>query len=104
VWSEPARLAQAKLLFLASLREYTPIADETGFAAVFGSATIGVSLFDRWFVIRRIQIEEELDVLEPRLREHLDRVESTGIPVVDQWLSDLNGQSDSRSQLDRDNN
>jgi len=90
-WFEPQRLAQAKLLFLASLREFTPVADDAGFAAVFGSAVISVALFDRWFVVRRLQVEQELDLLERWLREHLGRVEPTGMPTVDQWLSELSG-------------
>ena len=94
MWFEPQRLAQAKLLFLASLREYTPVADDEGFAAVFGSSAISVALFDRWFVVRRFQIEQELDLLEPRLRDHLDRVESSDIPLVDEWLSELRGRAE----------
>ena len=89
VWFEGQRLAQAKLLFLTSLREYTPVADDTGFAAVFGSRAISVGLFDRWFVIRRFQVDQELDLLTPRLREHLDQIEPPCIPLVDQWLTDL---------------
>src|SRR5262245_23336651 len=51
MWFEPSRLAQTKLLFLASLCQYTPVADSAGFAAVFGSAAISVGLFDRWFTV-----------------------------------------------------
>jgi len=62
------RLVQAKLLFLASLREYDPINDDAEFAAVFGSAVISAGLFDRWFVVRRLGIDDDLDALEGRLR------------------------------------
>jgi hypothetical protein len=91
MWFEPQRLAQAKLLFLASLREYDPIDDDAGFSAVFGSAAISVELFDRWFLIRRLGVDDDLDSLEGRLRAVIDRVVPPGIPLVDEWLLELHG-------------
>ena len=86
-WLHADRVAQAKMLFLASLREYDAVADDTGFAAVFESAVVGVGLFDRWFVARRLEVEQELELLVGRLREPGLRVEPSGRPVVDRWLS-----------------
>jgi hypothetical protein len=93
MWFEPQRLAQAKLLFLASLRQYTPLADDAGFAAVFGSAAISVEQFDRWFTVRRFQVDEELNVLEGWSRQFIGRVEPSGVPLVDEWLAEVRGQS-----------
>jgi hypothetical protein len=86
-WLHDDRLVQAKLLFLASLREYTPLQESAGFAAVFGSPVISVEVFDRWFRVRRFEVEQEMDLLEARLRECPLTVEATGRQVVDWWLS-----------------
>jgi hypothetical protein len=86
-WLHADRLAQAKLVFLASLREYDLVVDDAGFAAVFGSAVVSVELFDRWFTVRRLEVEQELELLEARLREPGLRVEPSGRPLVDLWLS-----------------
>jgi hypothetical protein len=80
-------MAQAKLLFLASLREYTPLDEAAGFAAVFGSPVVRVEVFDRWFQVRRFEVDQEMNVLEARLRECPLTVEVTGRRVVDSWLS-----------------
>lgn len=90
-WLQADREAAAKLLFLASLREYAPLDEPAGFAAVFGSAGLSVGLFDRWFVARRLLVDQELDLLERWLRECPDGAEPTGMPVVDRWLTELRG-------------
>jgi hypothetical protein len=89
VWFEQNRLVQTKLLFMAAQRGYSPISDDEGFANAFGSATINVGLFDRWYTVRCFRIEDQLEDLEPRLRECLDSVRETGNPVVDEWLAEL---------------
>jgi hypothetical protein len=88
-WPHVERLAQAKLLYLASISEYPPLDDPAGFEAVFGSARFSLALFDRWWVIRRLVVDEEWEDLEARLRDRLDRVEPTDQPQVDHWLSSL---------------
>ncbi len=88
-WSYVERLAQAKLLYLASISEYTPLDDPDAFEAVFGSGGLSLALFDRWWVVRRLVVDEEWEDLESRLRDRLDRVEPTDHPRVDRWLSTL---------------
>jgi hypothetical protein len=90
-WLHADRVAQTKLLFLASLREYTPIAADADFETVFGSPVLSVGLFDRWFVARRMMVDCELEQLEVGLREPRLRVEPTGRAWVDSWLSALRG-------------
>jgi hypothetical protein len=82
--------ATAKLLFLASLREYLPESDE--FAAIFGQACISVSIFDQWFQLRRLLLDDDLEVLEEGLRACSFPVEETGRPIVDWWLRDIRPQ------------
>src|SRR4051794_13320955 len=66
--SEPQRLAQARLLFLAPLEMYDLLADDAGFAAVLGSGPISLELFDRCITVRRFLIEDELDALGAKAR------------------------------------
>ena len=77
----------------ASLRDYTPLADDAAFTCVLGSPHISVSLFDRWWTMRRFEVDRELnaDMVEADLRPLLDRVEPTGHPQVDEWLATLRG-------------
>ncbi len=88
-WLAAERLLQVKLLFLADLRQYTPLAEDAGFTRVFGSAQISMALFDRWWTARRFQVEEELETLEERLCSCKDRIEPTGSSKVDDWVSSL---------------
>jgi hypothetical protein len=90
-WLHADREAAAKLLFLASLREYGLLQRAEGFAAVFGSAVVSVALFDRWFRVRRFAVDQELELLELWLRECPLPVEPSGRFVVDRWLSGVRG-------------
>jgi hypothetical protein len=100
-WLNADREALAKLLFLASLREYAK--SEEGFAALFGSASVSVAVFDRWFQVRRFEIEQELELLEPGLRESPLPVEPTGRLAVDEWLSKVRGSAEQGAAADRGN-
>jgi hypothetical protein len=91
-WLHADREAAAKLLFLASLREYAPQSSE--FAAVFGSAVVSVALFDRWFHLRRFEVDQELGLLERWLRKCSLPVEPTGSFVVDRWLNGVRGMAE----------
>src|SRR6516165_6604384 len=51
-WLDADNLAAAKLLFLAALREYTPLQEPAEFAALFDSACVSVAVFDQWFRIQ----------------------------------------------------
>jgi len=82
-WMHADGEAAAKLLFLASLREYTPLDQPAGFIAAFGSACVSVAVFDRWFRVRRFEVDNELELMEQWLRECPLPVESTGRFVVD---------------------
>jgi hypothetical protein len=68
-WLFADREETAKLLFLAALREYPPLDESAGFAAVFGEACVSAAVFDRWFRLRRFMVDDELGALEARLRE-----------------------------------
>jgi hypothetical protein len=89
MWFEAQRLAQTKLLFLASLCQYDPLASEDDFASVFGSAQLSVGLFDGWFVVRELMLDDDLEQLERYAQPVVGRIKRTGLPVVDEWLSEL---------------
>jgi len=91
-WLFADREETAKLLFLASLREYDPLGSPAGFAAVFGEACISAAVFDRWFRLRRFMVDDELGALEARLRECPLPVESSGGFVVGRWLAEVRGR------------
>ncbi len=99
-WLHADGEAAAKLLFLASLREYDSLQSPEGFAAVFGSAAVSVALFDRWFQVRRLVVDQELELLEPWLRNCPQPVESTGRFMVDRWLSGVRGQAEPSAPAD----
>lgn len=87
-WRHNERLAQVKLLFLASVAEYTPLNDPAEFELVFGSTRLSEALFDRWWIARRFVVDEDWESLEARLRAQVNRVDATDNPRIDQWLSE----------------
>jgi|HubBroStandDraft_6_1064221.scaffolds.fasta_scaffold428789_2 hypothetical protein len=72
---------------------YAPLHDPAGFASLFGSPAISVAVFDRWFRARRLEIDQEMELLEANLRECPMPVEATGHAVVDHWVSETRRSS-----------
>src|SRR3954447_22434105 len=52
VWMPQDHALTVKLVYLASLRQYTPLETDAGFEAALGSTRISVGLFDRWWTLR----------------------------------------------------
>jgi hypothetical protein len=86
-WLFADREETAKLLFLASLREYSPLDGTDGFAAVFGEACVSTAVFDRWFRLRRFMVDLELEALEVRLRDCPLPIVPSERFVVRRWLA-----------------
>ena len=86
LWQPEDHALRVKLVFLASLRQYDTLETDASVEAVFGSSRISAALFDRWWTIRRLEIDDDTERLEPLLVKHLDRVQRTGNEVVDRWL------------------
>jgi hypothetical protein len=95
-WKMEDTLAQVKLLFLGSLKDYTNITD---FENLVGVLSLSVRTFDRWWTIEEIDDEELVEevekVLEPSVAEHL---EDTGRPAVDEWISDLRAKTSAKAR------
>jgi hypothetical protein len=89
----PERLLAIKLLFLASLRDYDDLAGDSGFTRLLGSPHISEHLFERWWTVRRFEVDEELEdgTIATKLRPYLDHVDRTGNPRVDSWRDELRG-------------
>ena len=75
-----------KLMFVARLREYTPLSDDADAMRVLGSAQVSATLFDQWWSIRRLYMEESQDELEGYLAAVRDKIALTGNDVVDRYL------------------
>ncbi len=86
-WTPEDHATAIKILFLARLREYTPLVSDEDAARILSSSRISVSLFDRWWVVRRFLVEDDRDGLLTFLRPVLGNVEATGNPLVDNWLT-----------------
>ena len=93
-WTHADGEAATKLLFLASLQEYDGVHTVEGFAGAFGSGAVSVEVFDRWFRVRRLQVDQELDLLEPWLRACSLVVEPSGRYLVDRWLVEVRGAAE----------
>jgi hypothetical protein len=88
-WGETEYLLRVKLLFLAGLRFLEPLSDDAAFAAILGSPEISVTLFDRWWTIRRWNEMSHVDECLADLVRALDSVPLTGNTVVDECLAEL---------------
>jgi hypothetical protein len=88
VWKLEERIAQVKLLFLAGIRDCGPLTSDEDFERVFGSRTISVALFDKFWTTRPLSgySDEHSDDCVPILHKFLPQVERTGIRQVDSWL------------------
>jgi hypothetical protein len=88
-WRPPDSEEAAKLLFLASLQQYTPLGDPMEFIALFGENRISAELFDRWFRMERFVFDDELQSLEKFLGSREVATTSTDRPIVARWLQEL---------------
>lgn len=88
IWKAEDRLAQVKLLFLASLKK--DYLDNPDLLRLVGHLPLSVRTFDEFWSIEQVADEEVVDhilqELEPSLVEQL---EETGRPLVDAWISDF---------------
>ncbi len=86
VWTDEDHLLTIKLLFLAQLREYTPLSEEKTIEEVFGSSRLSAEVFDHWWTIRKIGFRRDAESVYPLLKRLLPAVERTGNRLVDEWL------------------
>ncbi|HVK54640.1 MAG TPA: hypothetical protein VM532_06395 [Burkholderiales bacterium] len=75
-----------KILFLAQLKEYTPFSSDASFEAIFDSSRFNAEVFDRWWTIRRLMVDESAEGLYPILRQFSHLVDRTENDRVNQWL------------------
>ena len=90
-WLESDRLLKVKLIFLNALRRYhqPPLPNDAEFIAVFGSLQITEALFDKWWMIRRIEAKSELGSPAEFLAYSTEPAAPTGSARVDEWLAKL---------------
>ena len=75
-----------KLLFLAQIKEYTPLSSDIAFAAAFDSPRLNEKVFDRWWTIRRLTEDDNAESLYPLLRQFYHLVDRTENELVNEWL------------------
>jgi hypothetical protein len=78
--------AKIKLLYLARLREYTPLAADEDAERLLGSARVSVPVFDRWWSIRQMEVEDDAEELVGFLRLMRARVDLPDDELVVDWL------------------
>jgi hypothetical protein len=72
-WTAVDHTEYVKLVFLASLHDYDTLVSDDGFATAFGTDVLSVELFDRWWSIRRLEIDNDTDWYVPQLAGCLRR-------------------------------
>jgi hypothetical protein len=79
-----------KLLYLARLREYEFLSEDAKAIHALGSAAISEAVFDRWWTVRRLHLNEgSSEQMEAILGKMLEKVPATGNELVDEWLQTL---------------
>jgi hypothetical protein len=87
IWKTDDRLAQIKLLFLASLKGYSGISD---FEGILGGLPLNLKTFDKWWTIEEVDDEETTEEVQKGLDSSVvEQLEQTGRQLVDAWISDL---------------
>ncbi len=89
-WVTNDYLTKVKLLYLGYLS--TDIASSAEFQMLIGDNPISVELFDKWWNINRVKVDES-DFLENQIKEkgHLNFA-PTGSSVINEWLNSLNNR------------
>ena len=76
-WTKEDHTLTIKLLFLAQIKEYTPLSSDAVFERLFGSHRLSTSLFDRWWTIRRFEVNESAEGLYSELKRFRHLVDLT---------------------------
>ena len=100
VWMPQDHALTVKLVYLASLRQYTPLESDAGFESALGSPRISVGLFDRWWTLRLLPGSDSTESLLQFVAKHLDSVERTGNELVDSWLEWVRKQGEPGAAAD----
>jgi len=87
VWTSIDHALTVKLVYLASLRQYTPLESDAGFESALGSPRISLELFDRWWTLRLLPGSDNTEGLRQFLARHFNSVKRTGNELVDSWLA-----------------
>jgi len=101
VWMPQDHALTVKLVYLASLRQYTPLETDAGFEAALGSTRISVGLFDRWWTLRLLPGSDNTESLRQFVVKHLGSVERTGNELVDSWLEWVRDHGEPKVAADR---
>lgn len=89
-WRTAEAQLVVKLLYLARLREYVPLAEDEYAIQILGSKAIAENVFDCWWSIRCFAMEEgPSEQMHDYLAARADKVEPTGNQAVDEWLKSL---------------
>jgi hypothetical protein len=96
-WTPQDRMLAIKLVYLASLRQYTGLDTDAGLESAFGSTWISVALFDRWWTLRLLPASDRTGDLRQFVTAHLGSIQRTGNELVDSWL-ESSGPRETRRQ------
>lgn len=89
-WRENDLEAVVKILYLARLREYTPLAPDSNAESILGSSRIALNVFDRWWSIRRFRMEEgPSEAMENYLSRIAIKFVPTGNQLIDEFVNRL---------------
>jgi len=85
LWWKNDYIQKIKLVFLARIKEYTPLQPNQSFEALFGSARLSIQLFDRWWTIRELY-EESAESMDEFVEQFIHLVDASESEIVNGWL------------------
>lgn len=90
LWGEKECELAVKLLHLARMREYDGVSDSESAIRILGSDRISADVFDKWWTIRCLWMEEgPSEEMHDYLVALVDSVDPTGNDAVDEWVHEL---------------
>jgi hypothetical protein len=101
IWMPHDHALTVKLVYLASLRQYTPLESDAEFESALGTSRMSVKLFDRWWLLRLLPGLERTEDLRQFVAKHLDNIERTGNELVDSWLEWVRDHAEPGAAADR---
>lgn len=85
-WRDEDHCLTVKLSFLASLKDYVELSADGSFLELFGAVKLSTSLFDKWWTIRRFEVDDSVEELQPFVKVAAQLMDPTGNSLVDRWI------------------
>ncbi len=88
-WGNESQATKIKLLYLARMREYTPLTSTEDAMRILGSDRVSTTVFDKWWMIRRVDDKEDAQDLVQFMQPVCNKIDPPTDELVKAWLHQI---------------